>query len=76
MQPLVDYILTEYKAVDFNGTSSFAAVKVLSFFQSLSEEVGWRFTAWTEETLDRAWNDISSEYDEVIFMLVRSGQSS
>lgn len=64
-QPLVDFILDEFHSVDFNGESSFDAVKVLSLFRSFYEGLDWKFSAWTDEVLDRFWSQIHSEHDEV-----------
>jgi proteasome activator subunit 4 len=65
LQPLVDFIMNEFHSMDFNGESSFDAVKVLSLFQSFYEGLNWKFSAWIDEVLDRCWSQIHSEHDDV-----------
>jgi proteasome activator subunit 4 len=65
LQPLVDFIMNEFHSMDFNGESSFDAVKVLSLFRSLCEGLNWKFSAWIDEVIDRCWPQIQSEHDEV-----------
>ncbi|KZT19390.1 hypothetical protein NEOLEDRAFT_1142177 [Neolentinus lepideus HHB14362 ss-1] len=65
VQPLVDYLLDEYRLIDYNGESSFDAVKTLCFFRAFYEELNWKFWPWTEDTLRLCWPEISSEHDDV-----------
>lgn len=51
--------------MDFNSESSFDAVRVASFHRGLAEQFGWKFTAWTDASIQRYWNEIHSEHDEV-----------
>lgn len=67
MQPLVDYIYQEFLAVDFKAESTFDVVKVLSFFRAFYEELGWKFSAWSDDVLERCWSEIDSEHDDVRF---------
>jgi proteasome activator subunit 4 len=72
LQPLVDFIMNEFHSMDFNGESSFDAVKVLSLFRSLYEGLDWKFSAWTDEVLDRYWPQIQSEHDDVGHFVITS----
>ena len=57
--------MSEFHTMDFNGESSFEAVKVLSLIRALYESLDWKFSAWTDEVLERCWPQISSEHDDV-----------
>lgn len=63
--PIIEYVFQRFMTVDFNGESSFEAIKVASFHRALAEEMGWKFTAWTDTTVVRYWKEIASEHDEV-----------
>ncbi|KAG6866832.1 hypothetical protein C0991_008768 [Blastosporella zonata] len=65
VQPLVDFIVTEFKNIDYNAEMTFDAVKVLSLFRAFYEELGRKFDAWTEDALARTWAEISSEHDDL-----------
>jgi proteasome activator subunit 4 len=65
VQPLVDYLLDEFNSLDFNGESSFDAVKILSFFRSFYDEMDWKFSAWTDDVVKRCWPEICGEHDDV-----------
>ncbi|KAI0050704.1 hypothetical protein FA95DRAFT_1581074 [Auriscalpium vulgare] len=64
-QILMDYLLDEFQNTDYNGESSLAAVKSLSFFRAFYEEENWKFSAWTDDAVDRVWKDMASEHEEV-----------
>ncbi|KAH9947692.1 hypothetical protein B0H21DRAFT_737636 [Amylocystis lapponica] len=67
LQPLVDYIVNQFNTVDLNGESTFDAVQVLCFFRAFYEELGWQFTPWVEDTIERCWLELSrSEHDDVL----------
>lgn len=51
--------------MDCNSESSFGAVKVASFHRGLATVFGWKFTAWTDISIQRYWNEIHSEHDVV-----------
>ncbi|KAG6832246.1 hypothetical protein H0H92_004211 [Tricholoma furcatifolium] len=65
VQPMVDFIVTEFKNIDYNAEMTFDGVKGLSLFRAFYEELGRKFDAWTEETLSRVWAEISSEHDDL-----------
>lgn len=65
VQPLVDFLLKQFHTLDFNGESSFAATKVLDLFQAMYEGLDWKFSAWSDEVVDRYWPQICGEHDEV-----------
>ncbi|GJJ09449.1 hypothetical protein Clacol_003672 [Clathrus columnatus] len=65
IMPLIDYIFERFRTVDFNGESSFEAIKFASFHRGVAEEMGWKFTAWIDDTIERYWREIASEHDEV-----------
>ncbi|KAF8898398.1 hypothetical protein BD779DRAFT_1607219 [Infundibulicybe gibba] len=65
VQPLVDYLMEEFHTMDYNGEMSFDAVKILSLFRAFYEELGWKFSAWADDAVERCWNEINSEHDDV-----------
>ncbi|KAF7437108.1 hypothetical protein PC9H_003942 [Pleurotus ostreatus] len=65
VQPLVDFLISEVKSQDYNGESSFDAIKILSPFRAFYSELNWKFSAWADEIMDRFWKEISSEHDDV-----------
>ncbi|KAG6910596.1 hypothetical protein DXG01_009547 [Tephrocybe rancida] len=65
VQPLVDFIVTEFKNIDYNAEMTFDGIKVLSLFRAFYEELGRKFDAWTEDTLSRTWGEINSEHDDL-----------
>lgn len=75
LQPLVDHIVEQFMTVDFNGDSSFDAVKVLAFFRSFYDEMGWKFVAWTEDVLARCWPELEGEHEDVR-MTILYGESA
>lgn len=66
VQPLVDFVLGAFNNLDFNGESSFDALKVLSLLRAVYEELNWKFSAWIDDVLDQCWPQIHSEHDDVI----------
>lgn len=66
VQPLVDFVLDAFNHLDFNGESSFDALKVLSLLRAVYEELNWKFSAWIDDIVARCWPQIYSEHDEVI----------
>jgi proteasome activator subunit 4 len=51
--------------MDYNGESSFDAIKILIFFRQFYEELNWKFSAWMDSMVQRCWPEISGEHDEV-----------
>ena len=64
----MDYVLTSFKACNFNGELSLSSVKVAAFLRAFYEELGWRSNAWMDEILDRYWTELNSDHDEVRFI--------
>ncbi|TFY83729.1 hypothetical protein EWM64_g270 [Hericium alpestre] len=64
-QTLVDYILREFEATDYNGESSLVAVKALSFLRAFYEDEGRKFVPWADDIVRRVWPEIHSDHDEV-----------
>lgn len=69
LQPLVNYIVNQFHAVDFNGETTFDVVQVLSYFRAFYEELRWKFVPWTNEIMDRCWGELSSEHEDVSTIL-------
>jgi hypothetical protein len=65
VQPLMDYLIEEFKNTDYNGESSFDAIKILSLFRSLYQELNWKFSAWIDEVVEHCWPEISGEHEDV-----------
>ncbi|KAF8168284.1 hypothetical protein B0H34DRAFT_792908 [Crassisporium funariophilum] len=65
LQPLVDLLVDEFTNLDFNGELSFDAVKVISLFRAFFQELGRKFVAWTDQTVERTWAEIHGEHDDV-----------
>jgi proteasome activator subunit 4 len=72
VQPLVDYLMNEFQTMDYNGEMSFDAVKILSLFRAFYEELSWKFSAWTDQVLERCWPEIHSEHDDVSIICTSS----
>ena len=62
---MLDHLLSEFKATDYNGESSLRAVKALAFFRAFYEEQGWKFNAWADDAVQRVWGEMASEHDDV-----------
>ncbi|KAF5374850.1 hypothetical protein D9758_000077 [Tetrapyrgos nigripes] len=62
---LFDHILSQFNSLDFNAELSFDVVKILSPFRSSYEELGWKFSPWIDETVERCWLEIHSDHDDV-----------
>lgn len=67
MQPLVDFLVTAFKQLDFNAELSFDVYKVVSLFCAFYEELGRKFTPWTDEVVEHSWKQINGEHDDVRF---------
>ncbi|KIY51373.1 hypothetical protein FISHEDRAFT_37518 [Fistulina hepatica ATCC 64428] len=65
VQSLVEYLFEQFYSADYNGEMSIEAMKVLSFFQAMYEELGVKFSAWSDQALDRCWLDLSSDHDDI-----------
>ncbi|CAA7258799.1 unnamed protein product [Cyclocybe aegerita] len=65
VQPIVDFLIDSFTNLDFNAELSFDAVKVTSLFRAFFEELGRKFTAWTDMTVQRSWSEIHGEHDDV-----------
>jgi proteasome activator subunit 4 len=61
----VDYILQAFNDVDYNAEMTFDAIKILSLFRAFYEELGRKFSAWTDDAVRQCWAEINSEHDEV-----------
>ena len=66
---MVDYIIAEFYAIDYNAEMTFDAVKVLSLFRAFYEELGRKFSPWTNDTLARSWAELTCERDDVSISL-------
>ncbi|KAI0768547.1 hypothetical protein BD413DRAFT_614418 [Trametes elegans] len=66
LQPIVDYIMEEFKTVDFNGESTFEIIQVLCFFRAFYEQLGIKFTPWVEDVLERCWSQLKCEHEDVL----------
>ncbi|KAF8998336.1 hypothetical protein BDZ89DRAFT_1105652 [Hymenopellis radicata] len=65
VQSIMDCVLSEVMTMDFNAELSFDVIKVLSLFRACYEEMGWKFTAWLDQILQRCWKEIHCEHDDV-----------
>jgi proteasome activator subunit 4 len=65
VQPLFDHIFGSFQSMDFNAELSFDAVKIISLFRTIFEELSRKFVAWTDETVERVWAEINCEHDDV-----------
>jgi proteasome activator subunit 4 len=63
--PVLEFILKEFNETDYNGESSFDAFKSLSLMKGIYIELKWKFSAWLDNILDRAWPEIKSEHEDV-----------
>ncbi|KAG1826229.1 uncharacterized protein BJ212DRAFT_1444172 [Suillus subaureus] len=65
LQPLVEHIVEQFKSMDYNGPSSLESIKVLALFRAFYTELGWKFTSWSDSTMERFWQEVHSEHDDV-----------
>jgi proteasome activator subunit 4 len=65
VQILFDHIMDQFNSLDFNAELSFDVVKILSLFRACYEELGWKFSAWIDESVERCWLEIHSDHDDV-----------
>lgn len=65
LQPLVDFLVDEFKLLDFNAELSFDVFKVISLFRAFYEELGRKFTPWIDEVVEHAWKQIHGEHEDV-----------
>lgn len=54
-----------FKDTDYNGESSFEALKALAMLRGVYTELKWKFTPWLDEVLERMWREIHSEHEDV-----------
>lgn len=64
LQDLVDDLVEGFRSLDFNSELSFDVVKVLALYRAFYEELGFKFSAWSDEVVDRCWQEIHCEHDE------------
>ncbi|KAF8807238.1 hypothetical protein BYT27DRAFT_7232792 [Phlegmacium glaucopus] len=65
VQPLVDFLVDAFTHLDFNAELSFDAVKVVSLFSAVFDELGRKFAPWTNDIVERSWVEIHGEHDDV-----------
>ena len=61
----MDFLVEAFTRLDFNAELSFDAVKVISLFTAVFEELGRKFTPWTDDIVERSWVEIHGEHDDV-----------
>ena len=62
----MDYVLGNFRDCDFKTEQSFDAVKIASFTRAFYGEMGWRAYAWMDDILDRYWQELDNEHEEVL----------
>lgn len=65
VQPLVDFLVEAFTNLDFNAELSFDAVKITTLFRAFYVGLGRKFTAWTDQMVERSWTEIHSEHEDV-----------
>lgn len=65
VQPLMNFLVDAFTNLDFNAELSFDAVKVISLFSVVFEELGRKFSSWTDAMVERSWAEIHGEHDDV-----------
>ena len=65
VQPLIDFLVDAFTNLDFNVELAFDAVKVISLFSAVFEELGRKFSPWTNDIVERSWAEIHGEHDDV-----------
>jgi len=53
----VSHISDLFLNLDFNTEFSFDATKILALYRAFYEELGGKFGAWADETVDKVWNE-------------------
>lgn len=64
-QPIIDFIVSENRTMEYNQELSFDAVRICCFTQAMAEALGWRFQPWIQPVLQRHWQELASDHDEV-----------
>jgi hypothetical protein len=62
---MVDCIVAAFRSLDYNTEMAFDAVKIATLYRAFYEDLGRKFMAWTDETVERSWAEIASEHDDV-----------
>jgi proteasome activator subunit 4 len=62
----MDFVVNEFHSTDYNGESSFDALKALSLFRAIYEELDWKFSPWINDAVERCWPELCAEHDDVI----------
>lgn len=65
LQPLVEHIVEQFETMDYNGPSSLESVKILALFRGFYTELEWKFSSWSDSTMERFWREVHSEHDDV-----------
>ncbi|KAJ6627245.1 hypothetical protein B0H10DRAFT_1941394 [Mycena sp. CBHHK59/15] len=79
LQPLVDHLMKLWATMEYEPELAFDATKIFTVFKAFYEELDWKFTAWTDEVVERCWAQVdTNEHDDVrafiADMLVFSGK--
>ncbi|KAJ7225820.1 hypothetical protein GGX14DRAFT_422501 [Mycena pura] len=78
LQPLVDHLMNLWATMDFQPELAFDATKILSIFKAFYQELNWKFTAWTDQAVERCWHQLDiNEHEDVcaIMSLARPSPS-
>ncbi len=65
LQPIVDFLVDEFKHLDFNAELSFDVLKVISLFRAFYEQLGRKFIPWTDEVVEHVWEQVHGEHEDV-----------
>jgi len=55
----------EFIQTDFNSESFFQPLKISSFINAVGDQLRWRFLPWIDDILQRYWQEIACDHDEV-----------
>lgn len=65
MQPLTDFLLEEFRGLDYSVEMAFDVTKTLSVFRAFYEEMGRKYSEYTDETIRQCLGEISNEHADV-----------
>ncbi|KAG8866672.1 hypothetical protein FRC20_007837 [Serendipita sp. 405] len=64
-QLIIEFLMRENQTMEYNQELSFDAIRICCFTQSMAEALGWRFRPWIGPIVDRHWQELASDHDEV-----------
>ncbi|KAJ7130046.1 hypothetical protein C8R43DRAFT_1025561 [Mycena crocata] len=65
-QPLVNHLIHLWTTLDYEPELAFDTTKIFSIFKAFYEGLNWKFTAWTDQVVERCWDQLdTNEHEDV-----------